>query len=91
LRVHIPGAPEYEIGDEIWQQSLADAIGAEAQTIASYAGPELLQSPDQTHRDTLRDQIIHDMARALIGIGDEYHAPDGVRYSLLDESASDPG
>ena len=66
LRVHIPGAPEYEIGDEIWHQSLAEAIAAEAQTIAGYAGPELLDSPDQAHRDTLRDHIICDMTRALV-------------------------
>lgn len=64
LRVHVPGAPEYEIGDEIWQQPLADAIAAEAQTIAHYAGPELLQSPDQVHRDALRDEVIRDMTRA---------------------------
>jgi hypothetical protein len=91
LRVHLPGAPEYEIGDEIWQQPLADGIAAEAQTIADHAGPELLRSPDQTHRDALREQIMHDMTRALVGVGDEYQAPDGVRYSLRDESASDPG
>lgn len=91
LRVHLPGAPEYEIGDEIWQQSLADAIAAEAQTIASYAGPELAPSPDEAHREPLRDQIIHEMTRALVGVGDEYQALDGVRYSLLDQSASDPG
>ena len=91
LRVHLPGVPEYEIGDEIWQQPLADAIAAEAQTIADYAGPELLPSPDPAHRDALRDQIIRDMTRALVEAGDEYQAPDGVRYSLLDKSASDPG
>jgi hypothetical protein len=28
LTVHIQGAPSYDIGDEIWQQSLADAIPA---------------------------------------------------------------
>ena len=86
LRVHIPGAPEYEIGDEIWHQSLAEVIAAEAATIAGYAGQELLDSPDQAHRDTVRDQIICDMARALV---DEYQAPDGVRYSLIDAPPRD--
>ena len=28
LRVHVQGAPDYEIGDEIWQESLAEAIAA---------------------------------------------------------------
>jgi hypothetical protein len=91
LRVHLPGAAECEIGDEIWQQSLADAIAAEAQTIADHAGPELLPSPDQELRDALRDQIIHAMTRALVGVGDEYQAPDGVRYSLVEKSAPNPG
>ena len=91
LRLHIPGAPQYEIGDEIWQQALADAIAAEAQTIADHARSALLQSPDQTHRDALHYQIIHDMTRALVGVGDEYQAPDGVRYSLVDHSATERG
>jgi hypothetical protein len=89
LRVHIHGGPEYEIGNEIWHQSLAEVIATEAQTIAGYAAPALLDSPDQAHRDTLREQIICDMGRALVGVGDEYQAPDGVRYSLLDESVRD--
>lgn len=89
LRVHIEGAPGYEIGDEIWQQSLAEAITAEADMIAGYAEPALLDSPDQAQRATLRDQIICDMTRALVGVGDEYLAPDGVRYSLVHESMRD--
>ena len=31
LNIHVPGATPYEIGDEIWQESLTDAIRAEAQ------------------------------------------------------------
>lgn len=43
LQVHLDGAEPYDIGDEIWQQSLGDAIRAEAETIADYAGPDLLR------------------------------------------------
>ena len=43
LSVHVSGAEPYEIGDEIWQQPLVDAITAEAQTIADDAGAELLE------------------------------------------------
>ena len=34
LKVHLDGAPCYEIGDEIWQDSLEDAIRSEAELIA---------------------------------------------------------
>ena len=44
LHVHLPGAEPYEVGDEIWQQSLAEAIPAEAQIIADDAGADLLES-----------------------------------------------
>ena len=35
LNVHIPGAPDHEIGDDIWQEPLADAIRFEAENVAS--------------------------------------------------------
>ena len=85
LRVHVQGAQDYEIGDEIWQESLAGTIALEAQTIAGYAGSDLLESPDQAHRDALRDRLIAEMTKALVHIGDEYRAPDDVRYSLSAE------
>jgi len=85
LKVHVPGAHPYDVGDEIWQEALEDAIRAEAETIAGYAGSELLESPDQSHRDALRDQVIAEMTRALVGVGDTYRAPDGVLYSLADD------
>ena len=44
LKVHLQGAASYDVGDEIWQESLADAIHAEAETIAGYAGSDLLES-----------------------------------------------
>jgi hypothetical protein len=61
LNVHFPGASCYEIGDEIWQQPLEEAISAEAETIADYAGPELLPSPSQAQRAGLRDRIAAEM------------------------------
>jgi hypothetical protein len=90
LTVHIQGAPSYDIGDEIWQEPLADAIRSEADTIADHAGPELLPSPDQAHRDALRERIVVDMTTALVRTGDRYRAPDGVLYSLTDHPAVDP-
>jgi hypothetical protein len=91
LRIHVEGASHYEVGDEIWQQPLAEAITTEADTIAGYAGSDLLESPDEEHRDMLRDQIIAEMTAALVDVGDEYRAPDGIRYSLVDESAGGAG
>lgn len=40
LKVHVQGAASYDVGDEIWQESLAAAISAEAETIAGYAGSD---------------------------------------------------
>jgi len=59
LNVHVPGASCYEVGEEIWQQPLAEAMRAEAmraeaETIADYAGPELLPSLSQAQRAALR-------------------------------------
>jgi hypothetical protein len=85
LKVHIPGASPYDVGNEIWQQSLADAIDAEAETIAAHAGADLLQSPDPAQRAALRARIVYDMTSALTGVGDHYRAPDGVLYSLVEE------
>ena len=90
LRVHLQGAASYDVGDEIWQETLAEAIHAEAETIAGYAGSDLLESPDQAHRDTLRDRIVNEMTSALVSVGDRYRAPDGVLYSLIDQCPPDP-
>jgi hypothetical protein len=88
LRVHVPGAEPYEIGDEIWQEPLAEAIAAEAQTIAEDAGLDLLEDASEASRNQLRDHVIADMTRALVRAGDTYHAPDGVRYSLTRSPAA---
>ena len=90
LKVHLDGAVSYDVGDEIWQASLADAIHAEAETIASYAGSDLLQSSDQAWRNALRDRIVGEMTSALVRVGDGYRALDGVLYSLIEESLLDP-
>jgi hypothetical protein len=65
LQVHLDGAEPYEIGDEIWQQSLADAIHAEADTIADYAGPGLLPRPGRLGRVALRNRVNIEMTAAL--------------------------
>lgn len=90
LKAHLQGAPDYEIGDEIWQESLTDAITAGAEMIASHARAGPLQSPDQSHRDALRDRIVREMTSALVRAGDHYTALDGVVYSLLDAPSVDP-
>ena len=41
LKIHLDGAPWYEIGDEIWQVSLEDAIRSEAELIDNYAVDQL--------------------------------------------------
>ena len=89
LKVHLQGAASYDVGDEIWQESLAEAIHAEAETIAGYAGSDLLQSSDQAQRNALRDLIVGEMTAALVSVGEGYRAPDGVLYSLIQESAVD--
>ena len=89
LKVHLQGAASYDVGDEIWQESLAEAIHAEAETIAGYAGSDLLQSSDQAQRNALRDLIVGEMTAALVSVGEGYRAPDGVLYSLIEESALD--
>ena len=88
LKVHVQGAASYDVGDEICQVSLADAINAEAETIAGDAGADLLESPDQAHRNALPDRIVHEMTATLMSVGDRYRAPDGVLYSLIDQRAA---
>ena len=44
LQVHLAGADPYELGDELWQQSLPDAIRTEAEVVADHAGSDLLPS-----------------------------------------------
>lgn len=90
LRVHVDGAPSHDLGDEIWHESLTDAIRAEAETIVDVAWCNQPESPDQAQRDAFRDRIIASMTTVLTSIGDCYQAPDGVLYSLIDEPGLDP-
>ncbi len=80
LKVHLHGAASYEVGDEIWQQPLSDAIQDEAEIIVYTAGADLLESADSQ----LRERIVAEMSEALTQIGDTYRAPDGILYSLIE-------
>jgi hypothetical protein len=80
LRVHLAGAEPYQIGDEIWQQSLADAIRAEAETIADYVDPDLLPRSGQAGRVAVCDRVVVEMTAALRHAGDTYTAPDGIAW-----------
>ncbi len=89
LHVHLPGAEPYELGDEIWQQPLADAIRSEAEIIAEHAGRDLLPITSQATRAGLRDRISAEMTAALRHAGDTYTAPDGIAYTLTDQAQLD--
>ena len=89
LQVHLAGAEPYELGDEIWQQSLADAIRAEAETIADHAGTDLLPLSGPAGRVALRDRVIAEMTAGLRHAGDTYTAPDGIAYTLTDQAQLD--
>jgi hypothetical protein len=83
LRVHVPGAPSYPIGAEIWHVAITEVIAEEADTIANLTGAELLEAPTDDCRDALRARVIQEMTETLVAAGDTYTAPDGVRYSLV--------
>jgi hypothetical protein len=89
LHLHLAGADPYQLGDEIWQQSLPDAIRTEAEIVADHAGPDLLPVPSPAARAALRDRINAEMTAALQQIGDTYTAPDGVAYTLTDQAHLD--
>ncbi len=80
LKVHLQGAASHDVGDEIWQEALGDAIRAEAESIVYTAGPDLLAAG----HSQLRDRIVAEMSEALSEVGDTYRAPDGILYSLIE-------
>ena len=86
LNIHLHGASSYDVGDEIWQQPLADAIATEAETIAHYAPADLCRSLGRADHDALRDRTIAEMTAALQRAGDRYTAPDGVVYVVFESS-----
>jgi hypothetical protein len=81
LKVHLQGVASHNIGDEIWQETLGDAIRAEAESVVYTAGPDLLAAG----HDQLRDRIVAEMSGALSVVGDTYRATDGIVYSLIEE------
>jgi hypothetical protein len=89
LRVHVPGAESYPLGDEIWEVAIDEAIAQEADTIAADAGAELLAEPTEACREQLRQRVIEEMTAALVAAGDSYTGPGGVRYSLAAEPVDD--
>jgi hypothetical protein len=74
LRVHVPGAEPDEIGDEIWQTSLAEAIAAEAEAIAENAGADLLESPSDNAGGLDPDRHLVRGECARVG---QCHRPNG--------------
>lgn len=89
LKVHLDGAPWYEVGDEIWQVSLEDAIRSEAELIASYATDQPPDAGALGDRETPVDRIATEMSASLTRVGDRYRSLDGILYSLLDPAELD--
>jgi hypothetical protein len=89
LTAHLAGAACQEVGEEIWQVPLQEAIRAEAEMIAEHAGPELLV-PVKGDRGALKERIVAEMRAALVKVGDRYRAPDGVLYTLEEAPAAAP-
>jgi hypothetical protein len=85
LKVDLQGVASRDVGDEIWQEALGDAIRAEAEAIVCTAGPDL---PAAGHNQ-LRDRIVAEMSGALSEVGDTYRAPDGILYSLIESPGTD--
>jgi hypothetical protein len=83
LRVHVQGAEPYEIGGwGINEETLSDAIEAEAETIAQDAGSDLIEENTEACRILLRDEVIKAASRALKKAGDSYRDPTGVLWTL---------
>ena len=82
LRMGIPGVSPHEIGDEIWNEALVDAIEAEAEALARRAAPAILQVTNSGAREILRRRVASDMTVTLRSVGDRYLGPDGTLYWL---------
>ena len=80
LKVHLEGVASHDVGDEIWQEPLGDAIRAEAESIVYAAGPDVLAGG----HSQLRDRIVAEISGALSEVWDTYRAPDGILYSLIE-------
>jgi hypothetical protein len=85
LRVHMPGAAEHAVGDEIWQRPLDEVLAEHAEIVAEdIAGGGL----DRAQRRALVERVVAEMTAALVHVGDSYRAADGVMYALVDDSAA---
>jgi hypothetical protein len=72
------------VGDEIWHRPLSEVLAEQAEIVTDdIVGGRL----DYGERNALLEQVMAEMTEALVGVGDSYRAPDGVQYSLIDESA----
>lgn len=81
LNIHHPDADPYEITDLC---TLEDAVTAEADTIASQAGSDLLAEPTEAERDVLRERVVAEALASLRTTG-EYRDPLGVLWTLTGE------
>jgi hypothetical protein len=83
LRVHVPGALAYPVGEEIWHRPLAAVIAEQAAVIADDIGGDVRE---RCRRRDLISGLIREMTLMLVSAGDQYRSLDGVLYSLVEES-----
>jgi hypothetical protein len=69
----------HQIGDEIWDTPLTEAIRTEAEKTAYHFPTSIIRLIGY---ERLIARIAHDMSIHLRSIGDTYTAPDGVVYTL---------
>jgi hypothetical protein len=86
LKAHLDGIPPHAIGDEIWHETLADAIRSEAQATIEHIPARLLAL---IGREQALDLVVEEMTAALLKVGDRYEAIDNVLYELLDDDSID--
>jgi hypothetical protein len=85
LKVDVAGASWHDIGEELWQESLTEALRAEAQVIAQEIAFALPDAHAPKRQAWLLRRLLAEMTEALVGAGDSYQAPDGVLYSLIED------
>jgi hypothetical protein len=79
LVIHAPDAEPYDLDS----YTIAEAIEAEAATIAADADAELLADGTDSEREELRLRVIDEATAALgTGPGYTYTDPTGVRWTL---------
>lgn len=83
LVIHHPDAVDCPY-DFDRSDTLPEAIRAEAETVASDAGSDLLDDPGEAARAELRDRVIREATAALRDTGDAFRDPLGIRWELTD-------